>query len=266
VDDSELVAGYYAQDAEGYARLWAPALVPASSAVLEQLPLAGARRVLDLGSGVGTLLPLIQEAAPEAHVVATDRTHAMLRLAPSVNPRVVADARRLPFRAGAFDVAVLAFMLFHVPEPDVALRAVRAALAPGGAVGVVTWGRMGETPALAVWDEELTAAGAPPLEPLPAQHDRMDDLDKLDALVTTAGFVDVAVWRVPWSYRPDLEAFLAHRAGRGVTGRRLAELPPEARTAVLDRVRERVATLPPQALHDDSEVLAAVALSPAEAT
>jgi SAM-dependent methyltransferase len=195
-------------------------------------------------------------------VVAADRKAEMLRLAPAQHPRVVLDARALPFASGAFDVAVLAFMLFHVPDPAAALVEVRRALHPGGSVGLAVWGRMGDPPALAVWDEELDRAGAPRLKPLPARHELMDAPDRLLALVSGAGFVDVDVWPLEWSYRPDLEAFMAHRAGRGVSGRRLAALSPAAREAVLDRVRERVASLPAEDLHDTSEVLGAVAARP----
>jgi SAM-dependent methyltransferase len=262
VDDSDLVAGYYSLDAGGYARLWAPALVPASRQVLDRLPLGEASRLLDLGSGVGTLLPVQQEAAPQAHVVAADRTEARLRLAPPAYPRVVLDARALPFAAGAFDVAVLAFMLFHVPEPATALASVREALRPGGRLGLLVWGRMGDPPALRVWDEELDHAGASRLAPLPAQHALMDTGERLSALVTGAGYDDVEVGEVPWSFEPDLETFLAHRAARGVTGRRLAELAPDLRQEVLARVRARVAELPPEDLHDTSAVLGAIAVAP----
>ena len=53
----------------------------------------------------------------------------MLRRAPTTL-RVVSDAAVLPFTEPAFDVAVRAFMLFHVPDPARALREVRRVLQP----------------------------------------------------------------------------------------------------------------------------------------
>ena len=38
--DSTQVAEYYAVDAPGYARLWAPALLPASEQLLGRLPIS----------------------------------------------------------------------------------------------------------------------------------------------------------------------------------------------------------------------------------
>jgi hypothetical protein len=90
----------------------------------------------------------------------------------------------------------------------------------------------------------------------------MDTGERLSALVTGAGYDDVEVGEVPWSFEPDLETFLAHRAARGVTGRRLAELAPDLRQEVLARVRARVAELPPEDLHDTSAVLGAIAVAP----
>jgi ubiquinone/menaquinone biosynthesis C-methylase UbiE len=62
----------------------------------------------------------------------------MLRRIPAGYPRIIADAAKLPFNSASYDVVIMAFVLFHVPEPETALGEVRRVLRAAGNVGLTT--------------------------------------------------------------------------------------------------------------------------------
>ena len=114
--------------------------------VAAALPRTG-RRFLDAGSGP---LPHPEQVALSDGFdlrVCADISIVALRGARAKLPAagyVVADLCSLPFRSGAFDAAVCAHVLYHVPgdEQHVVVAEVRRALAPGGA-GVLIGARSG---------------------------------------------------------------------------------------------------------------------------
>ena len=69
-----------------------------------------------------------------AHVVAADREFDMAAYGAAAGPAVTADVTALPFRSGAFDVVVAAFVVNHLPDPVAGLAELRRVTRPGGAV------------------------------------------------------------------------------------------------------------------------------------
>jgi SAM-dependent methyltransferase len=98
-------------------------------AALEQLP-TPPRRVLDLGTGTGSVARIVASRFPDANVIGVDISERMIEQARrrTDSPRVsyqVADAEHLPFEDGAFDLVTLGNMIPFFTE-------LARIVAPGG--------------------------------------------------------------------------------------------------------------------------------------
>src|SRR5450432_48133 len=100
------------------------------------------RFILDIGSGSGnSVIPLL-DLYPGAFVVAIEISPQLLVILrdfleakPEYRGRfglVCMDANHDPFRPGAFDLVVGAYILHHIVDPRRVLRACASALRPGG--------------------------------------------------------------------------------------------------------------------------------------
>jgi len=213
INASQELATDYSQRAAAYSRFWAPVINPMANPLLRAMPLAGARRILDVGTGTGALWPLIQSAAPGVKLYGADRAEGMLRegndlLRGSVS---VMDAENLGIRPAVFDAALLLFVLFHVPDPLRALREVHATLRSGGSLGLVVWGEDPGLPGSTLWTEELdrVSAVADPRDSSVMRQSWMDTPEKVADLLKAAGFISHQLWTQRFVHEWTVENLLA---------------------------------------------------------
>jgi ubiquinone/menaquinone biosynthesis C-methylase UbiE len=198
-------------------------------------PLRAGERVLDAGCGTGYLAAGLRRARPYVVVVGTDLSAGMLgsARAAGAEPLVQADATRLPFAPGSFDLVVARGVLHHLPDVAAALREWRRLLAPGGAVVLVSE----PTPAVERHGAVLVRALLPLLRrPLTPEEDFWEvasmaanlhvfTRESLASLAADAGFGDVDLGTtdfadtllitasyVAWGRRPGLARLFPWRA------------------------------------------------------
>jgi len=143
IDDPELVRSEYATEAglEGRRAAYRHAEGPdPRDMVFEAVAEVQPRRVLEVGCGPGELSARIQEELG-CEVVAVDVSPRMVVLARGRGVEARAgDVQSLPFGDGSFDVAVAAWMLYHVPNLDLGVRELRRVIHPPGRLVAVTNG------------------------------------------------------------------------------------------------------------------------------
>ena len=205
--------------------------------------------VLDVGCGRGAILvPAAERAGPNGSVVAIDLSPEMVRLArqraveAAIDARIeVMDAEQIDMPDGSFTVLLCGFGVFFLPNPERAMTGFHRVLAPGGRIGVSTWGAEDERWS---WEDDLFADIAVERRAVRRPFDRPDELE---GLLIDAGFLDVAVhsvdhevglagadewWAWKWSY-----------SLRGV----LEQLSSSRQQQLFEQASERIAAMPTDA-------------------
>ncbi len=246
----------------GYARWWAPVIAPAALAVLDEIDgaiAAGARHVLDIGTGTGTLAVAILRRWPQVRVTAIDASSGMVGaaggeadrlLTPDQRSRLdllVAFADDLPIEDGSIDVAVSSFVLQLVPNRFRALREAHRVLRPGGTFGWVSW-LVHDAP----WapDSDFDAALADVAEEPREWTDRPGDLAHPAAAVAQmrrAGFADVTATAGLLEHPFDIDGYVGFVSDFDEEDL-VHELPPDIRTRFDAALRARLALRRPDEL------------------
>jgi len=141
-------------------------------------------RWIDIGCGNGAFTELLVQRCAPAEVQGIDPSEAQLafartRPASRFATFLQGDAMALPFDSGWFDAAVMALVLFFVPDPAKGVAEMTRVVRPGGTVAAYLWDSFGEGSPTAPIHAELLAFGVQPSRPPSAEASRMTVLRDL---------------------------------------------------------------------------------------
>jgi SAM-dependent methyltransferase len=202
-------------------------------------------RWLDVGCGNGAFTEMLVERCAPVSVHAIDPSEAQLAYARTLpGARITqyrqGDAMALPYADHAFDAAVMALVIFFVPDPASGVSEMARVVAPGGIVSAYAWDMAGGGFPYAALQAEMRALGvAVPVPPSPnaSRLEAMQELWKgagLDAVATRP----ISVQRTFADFNEYWTAIL----GGPSVGPQLAAMSTGQLTVLKDRMRPHLPT------------------------
>jgi SAM-dependent methyltransferase len=180
------------EDGEAYERAMSPWSRLAGEAFLAWLAPSPRLQWLDVGCGTGAFAGLISERCDPNEISGVDRSEgqlafARMRLGAS-GTFLRGDAMALPFGQHRFDAAVMALVIFFIPDPAKGVAEMVRVVRRGGLVAAYAWDVLGGGfPFDPIW-RETRAAGLSPLFP---PNPSAAELEALCQLWTAAGLQEV---------------------------------------------------------------------------
>ncbi len=211
---------------------------------LDWLAVPSGARWLDVGCGNGAFTELLVDRQQPADVWAIDPSPAQLDYARKRLPIgapvswLEGDAMQLPVADATFDAAVMALVLFFVPEPATGVAQMCRTVRRGGVVAGYHWDMRGGGFPLADIGIELRELGiAPTLPP----SDAASTLEASTALWQAAGLVDVRTTQFTVQRRFDsFDDYWASAASSNTVRHAFETLAPERLAFLKTKVRDRL--------------------------
>jgi SAM-dependent methyltransferase len=228
------------EDGAGYERMMGTWSRIAGEVFLDWLAPPDGLRWVDVGCGNGAFTELLVDRCAPVEVQGIDPSEGQLAFARTRPAARLAqftqgDAMALPFEAQRFDAAVMALVIFFVPEPAQGVAEMVRVMRPGGIVGAYAWDILGGGFPLAALGREMRAMGVPPSLPPSVEA---AGLDNLRGLWSGAGLesVETRTITVERTFENFEEVWTTSLLGATI-GAKIKAMPPADVAQLKERLR-----------------------------
>jgi ubiquinone/menaquinone biosynthesis C-methylase UbiE len=230
----------------GYERFmgrWSRLLAPA------YITFAGVKngdRVLDVGTGTGSLAAAIEASMPASEIIGVDPSEGFIAYAQKQvgSTRAhfeVGDAQALSFKDAAFDNTLALLVMNFIPDPSKAIAEMRRVTRPQGVVSACVWDYDAGMQMLRLfWDEAI--ALDPAIEPKDERHMKFSHQGELEDLWRNAGLINVEgqALVINQAYSSFSDYWEPFTKGAGPGGAFVVSLSEDHRQQLEARMRKRL--------------------------
>lgn len=230
----------------GYERFmgrWSRLLAPAFIAF------AGVKngdRVLDVGTGTGSVAGAVEGSMPASEIVGVDPSEGFIayarKNAKSTRVRYeVGDAQALKFKDGSFDHTLALLVMNFIPDHNKAIAEMRRVTRSQGIVSACVWDYDAGMQMLRFfWDEAV--ALDPAIEPKDERHMKLSRQGQLGELWKKAGLINIKdePLVIDQAYASFDDYWDSFTRGAGPGGAYVVSLPEDLRKQLEARMRKRL--------------------------
>ena len=203
-------------------------------------------RVLDVGTGTGSVAATVEAAMPASQIVGIDPSAGFIayaqKNAKSARARFeVGDAQALKFTDASFDHAMASLVMNFIPDHNKAIAEMRRVTRAGGTVSACVWDyNEGMQMLRFFWDEAV--ALDPAIEPKDERHMKLSRQGQLGDLWRKAGLINLqeSPLVIDQAYASFNDYWESFKTGAGPGGAFVVSLPEDRRQQLETRVRKRL--------------------------